>query len=61
VRGWINYDGAFYRSEVAFLELRIDEHLVPMGNAQVQTAARLARQGVGLASRGTKAKAYALR
>jgi RNA-directed DNA polymerase len=28
VRGWINYYGAFYRSELGFLELRIDEHLV---------------------------------
>jgi RNA-directed DNA polymerase len=28
VRGWINYYGAFYRSELGFLALRIDEHLV---------------------------------
>ena len=28
VRGWINYYGVFYRSELGFLELRIDEHLV---------------------------------
>jgi len=28
VRGWINYYGAFYRSEVSFLAKRIDEHLV---------------------------------
>jgi RNA-directed DNA polymerase len=28
VRGWINYYGAFYRSALGFLALRIDEHLV---------------------------------
>jgi RNA-directed DNA polymerase len=28
VRGWINYYGAFYRSELYSLALRIDEHLV---------------------------------
>jgi RNA-directed DNA polymerase len=28
VRGWINYYGAFYRSELYFLAKRIDEHLV---------------------------------
>jgi hypothetical protein len=28
VRGWINYYGAFYRSELSFLSARIDEHLV---------------------------------
>lgn len=28
VRGWINYYGRFYRSELYFLERRIDEHLV---------------------------------
>ncbi|MGH8923551.1 MAG: group II intron maturase-specific domain-containing protein [Acidimicrobiia bacterium] len=28
VRGWINYYGRFYRSELAFLARRIDEHLV---------------------------------
>jgi RNA-directed DNA polymerase len=27
VRGWINYYGAFYRSELFFLAKRIDEHL----------------------------------
>ncbi len=28
VRGWINYYGAFYRSELYFLARRIDEHLI---------------------------------
>jgi RNA-directed DNA polymerase len=28
VRGWINYYGAFYRSELGFLARRIDEHIV---------------------------------
>jgi len=28
VRGWINYYGAFYRSELHSLAQRIDEHLV---------------------------------
>ena len=28
VRGWFNYYGAFYRSELRFLARRIDEHLV---------------------------------
>jgi RNA-directed DNA polymerase len=28
VRGWINYYGAFYRSELGFLAKRINEHLV---------------------------------
>jgi RNA-directed DNA polymerase len=28
VRGWINYYGAFYRSELYFLAKRIDQHLV---------------------------------
>ena len=28
VRGWINYYGAFYRSELCFLAWRINEHLV---------------------------------
>ena len=28
VRGWINYYGAFYRSELSFLANRIDEHIV---------------------------------
>ena len=28
VRGWINYYGAFYRSELNFLVQRINEHLV---------------------------------
>lgn len=28
VRGWANYYGAFYRSELSFLALRIDQHLV---------------------------------
>jgi RNA-directed DNA polymerase len=27
VRGWINYYGAFYRSELRFLAWRINEHL----------------------------------
>jgi hypothetical protein len=28
VRGWINYCGAFYRSELYFIAMRINEHLV---------------------------------
>ena len=28
VRGWINYYGAFYRSELYFLQKRLNEHLV---------------------------------
>ena len=28
VRGWINYYGVFYRSELVFLAKRIDEHIV---------------------------------
>ncbi len=28
VRGWVNYYGAFYRSELGFLARRINEHLV---------------------------------
>lgn len=28
VRGWINYYGAFYRSELGFLVWRIDQHLI---------------------------------
>ena len=28
MRGWINYYGVFYRSELDFLAKRIDEHLV---------------------------------
>jgi hypothetical protein len=28
VRGWIGYYGAFYRSELRFLAVRIDQHLV---------------------------------
>jgi RNA-directed DNA polymerase len=28
VRGWINYYGAFYRSELHSVALRIDQHLV---------------------------------
>ena len=28
VRGWFNYYGAFYRSELASIAMRIDEHLV---------------------------------
>ena len=28
VQGWINYYGAFYRSELRFLAWRINEHLV---------------------------------
>jgi RNA-directed DNA polymerase len=28
VRGWINYYGAFYRSELGFLAKRINEHIV---------------------------------
>ena len=28
VRGWVNYYGAFYRSELYFLARRINEHLV---------------------------------
>ncbi|EQD62083.1 RNA-directed DNA polymerase (Reverse transcriptase), partial [mine drainage metagenome] len=28
VRGWINYYGAFYRSELDFLARRINQHLV---------------------------------
>ncbi len=28
VRGWINYYGAFYRSELSSIALRIDQHLV---------------------------------
>jgi len=28
VRGWINYYGAFYRSELFSLAKRIDEHIV---------------------------------
>ena len=27
MRGWINYYGAFYRSELCFLAWRINEHL----------------------------------
>ena len=28
VRGWINYYGAFYRSELHFLSWQIDQHIV---------------------------------
>ena len=28
IRGWINYYGAFYRSELGFLAKRINEHIV---------------------------------
>jgi len=28
VRGWINYYGRFYRSELRFLAWRIDQHLI---------------------------------
>ncbi len=39
VRGWINYYGAFYRSELSFLALRIDQHL--MWNGLSSTAKKL--------------------
>jgi RNA-directed DNA polymerase len=50
VRGWINYYGAFYRSELFFLSTRVDEHL-HRWDAKVQTAAGAAREGLGLPER----------
>ena len=41
VRGWINYYGAFYRSELYFLAWRINEHLARWA-MQIQTIARQA-------------------
>ena len=61
VRGWIGYYGAFYRSELYSLARRIDEHLVPMGHAEIQTTARQGCQGSGLAGRCPTAPAQALR
>ena len=49
VRRWINYDGAFYHSELHFLARRINEHLVrSMGHARVQATERQAVQSLGL-------------
>ena len=44
VRGWINFYGAFYRSELYSLAMRINEHLVSMGHAEVQATERPAGQ-----------------
>jgi group II intron reverse transcriptase/maturase len=45
VRGWINYYGVFYHSELFSLMRRIDEHPRPMGHAQIQTIPGQARPG----------------
>ncbi|MHB1786899.1 MAG: group II intron maturase-specific domain-containing protein [Acidimicrobiales bacterium] len=65
VRGWINYYGAFYRSELYAIAAR---HRCahrraprPMGHAEVQATARTYQQGMALAGCGTAATADALR
>ena len=45
VRGWINYYGAFYRSELRFLAWRINEHLVRWAMQQVQATSEDATPG----------------
>ena len=47
VRGWIGYPGAFYRSRLYLIALRIDQHLVRWASAEVQAAARQAGAGLG--------------
>ena len=46
IRGWFNYYGAFYRSELYAIAARIDEHLVRW-DAEVQTIARTHQSGDG--------------
>ena len=61
IRGWFNYYGAFYRSELYAIAARIDEHLVPMGDAEVQTIARPTHQSMEMARRCPSARATTLR
>ena len=51
VRGWINYYGAFYRSELYSLAKRIDEHLVRWAVQKFKRLRGKPDQGVGLARR----------
>ena len=61
VRGWINYYGAFYRSELYSLARRIDEHLVRWAMHKFKRLRGRPAQGVGLAGRCPPATAQALR
>ena len=47
VRGWINYYGAFYRSELYSLAAAHRRASRPMGHAEIQTTPRQAHAGHG--------------
>ena len=51
VRGWINYYGAFYRSELYFLARRIDEHIVRWAMQKFKRLRGKTSAGLGLAGR----------
>ena len=63
VRGWIAYYGAFYRSELYSLALRIDHRPAPgpMGHAQVQTTPQQVPAGMGMADARAPAPTQAVR
>jgi RNA-directed DNA polymerase len=50
VRGWVNYYGTFYRSELYSLAMRINEHRVrSMANVEVQAIEGSTEKNMGLA------------
>ena len=57
VQGWINYCGAFYRSELCSLAWRINEHLVPWAMHE-RAIPRRVRQNDGLAAEGVSVPAW---
>ena len=61
VQGWINYYGAFYRSELCFLAWRINEHLARWAMHKVQAIPRQVRQSDGLAAEGVSVQAWPVR
>ena len=52
VRGWINYYGAFYRSELRFLAWRINEHLALWAMHKFKRFRGRYAQSDGLAAKG---------
>ena len=61
VRGWINYYGAFYRSELYSVAVRIDEHLVRWAMRKFKRLRGTASAGMGPVACGTAAQSPALR
>src|SRR6516162_9369081 len=61
VQGWINYYGAFYRSELRFLAWRINEHLVRWAMHKLKRFRGKYAQSDGLAAEGLPVQAPPVR